>query len=203
MGGTDLLDENTARYRISIRRKKWWWAIFTWLLDVSVVNAWNIYRQHENIKQLVFRRQIVQTYLTKYAVPPKGAGKPATSRSSVMTNFKPVPLCIDQKACVGGQREEESKDLEEVDNSDFFFENSDDSIADVDYIPDWNSSESDSSTHCSQLVETCNNTQVDCHISQIQDGDNMTRNDSSLESATTSFVRKNIIQRSAWYLPGK
>ncbi|KAG5884925.1 hypothetical protein JTB14_001883 [Gonioctena quinquepunctata] len=86
MGGTDLLDENTARYRISIRRKKWWWAIFTWLLDVSVVNAWNIYRQHENIKKLVFRRQIVQKYLTKYAVPPKGAGKPATSRSSVSLN---------------------------------------------------------------------------------------------------------------------
>ncbi|KAG5887659.1 hypothetical protein JTB14_037657 [Gonioctena quinquepunctata] len=71
MGGTDLLDENTARYRI---------------LDVSVVNAWNIYRQHENIKQLVVRRQIVQTYLTEYAVPPKGAGKPATSRSSVSLN---------------------------------------------------------------------------------------------------------------------
>ncbi|KAG5869301.1 hypothetical protein JTB14_000925 [Gonioctena quinquepunctata] len=85
MGGIDLLNENTARYRMSIRRKKWWWAIFTWLLDVSVVNAWNIYRQHENIKQLVFRRQIVQTYLTKYAVP-KGAGKPTTSRSSVSLN---------------------------------------------------------------------------------------------------------------------
>ncbi|KAG5869492.1 hypothetical protein JTB14_013565 [Gonioctena quinquepunctata] len=56
------------------------------IAERPVVNAWNIYRQQENIKQLVFRTQIVQTYLTKYAVPPKGAGKPATSRSSVSLN---------------------------------------------------------------------------------------------------------------------
>lgn len=86
MGGTDLLDENIARYRISVRRKKWWWAIFTWLLDASVVNAWNIYRRRETISQLDFRRRIVQSYLTKYGVLPKGGGKPATSRSSVTLN---------------------------------------------------------------------------------------------------------------------
>lgn len=86
MGGTDLLDENTSRYRISIRRKKWWWSIFTWILDVSVVNAWTIYRQYEPLTQLQFRRQIVQTYLTRYGLPPKGPGRPATSRSSVTLN---------------------------------------------------------------------------------------------------------------------
>ncbi|KAK9696563.1 Transposase IS4 [Popillia japonica] len=45
MGGTDILDENVSNYRISVRRQKWWWPIFTWLLDVSVVSAWIVYRQ--------------------------------------------------------------------------------------------------------------------------------------------------------------
>ncbi|KAI4458697.1 transposase is4 [Holotrichia oblita] len=35
MGGTDLMDENISRYRIGIRSKKWWWPIFTWLIDAT------------------------------------------------------------------------------------------------------------------------------------------------------------------------
>ncbi|XP_044766308.1 piggyBac transposable element-derived protein 3-like [Coccinella septempunctata] len=40
MGGTDFMDQQISRYRISLRRKTWWWSIFTWLLDAAVVNAW-------------------------------------------------------------------------------------------------------------------------------------------------------------------
>lgn len=40
MGGTDLMDQNVARYRIAIRSKKWWWCIFSWMLDISMNNAW-------------------------------------------------------------------------------------------------------------------------------------------------------------------
>ncbi|KAG5863110.1 hypothetical protein JTB14_014930 [Gonioctena quinquepunctata] len=43
MGGTDLMDENIARWRISLRGKKWWWCLFTWLLD-----AWVMYKQSGN-----------------------------------------------------------------------------------------------------------------------------------------------------------
>ena len=43
MGGTDRMDENIAAYRIGIRGKKWWWCLF--LVDVSVHNAWQIYRK--------------------------------------------------------------------------------------------------------------------------------------------------------------
>ncbi|KAK9746280.1 Transposase IS4 [Popillia japonica] len=31
MGGTDQMDQNIGKYRISIRGKKWWWCIFTFL----------------------------------------------------------------------------------------------------------------------------------------------------------------------------
>lgn len=89
MGGTDLMDENLSRYRISVRRKKWWWSIFTWLLDVAIVNAWCLNRYAKgktSCSQLEFRRAIVQTYLSTYKVLPKGLGRPSISKSSITLN---------------------------------------------------------------------------------------------------------------------
>lgn len=40
MGGTDLMDAYINNYRIGIRNKKWWWPIFTWLIDTTINNAW-------------------------------------------------------------------------------------------------------------------------------------------------------------------
>ncbi|KAB0805367.1 hypothetical protein PPYR_02337, partial [Photinus pyralis] len=40
MEGTDLMDENISRYRIGLRGKKWWWCLFTWLVDATIQNAW-------------------------------------------------------------------------------------------------------------------------------------------------------------------
>lgn len=67
MGGTDLGDQNINRHRINIRGKKWWWGIFTWLLDASVQNAWTLFRQihpEDKVTQLEFRRKIVLHYLS-------------------------------------------------------------------------------------------------------------------------------------------
>lgn len=83
MGGVDRLDENVEMYRIHIRNKKWYWALFSWLLDVSTHNAWLIARRTgKKLTQLEFRREIVQVYLTRYGNPPKGGGRPAVSLSS-------------------------------------------------------------------------------------------------------------------------
>lgn len=87
MGGTDLMDENVARYRISMRGKKWWWCLFTWLLDVSVHNAWQLHKKSGGeLPQLAFRRAVATTYLKTYGVPPKGPGRVAVSKSSVTLN---------------------------------------------------------------------------------------------------------------------
>lgn len=45
MGGTDQMDANIGVYRIGIRGKKWWWCIFTWLIDVCINNAWVIMKE--------------------------------------------------------------------------------------------------------------------------------------------------------------
>ena len=77
MGGTDLMDNHVNTYRISIRGKKWWNCIFSWLFDVAMSNAWLMYRRnHSTISQLSFRRQVVRDLFLKY-----GANKVVSSDS--------------------------------------------------------------------------------------------------------------------------
>ena len=88
MGGTDLMDQNIGRYRISIRGKKWWWCIFTWLIDASINNAWILHRKSTSMQsdQLSFRRELAMTYLKSYGVLPQIGGRPSTSKNSVSCN---------------------------------------------------------------------------------------------------------------------
>lgn len=81
MGGTDQMDQNVNTYRISMRSKKWYWPIFTWMLDVALQNSWILYNKSKNEKvpQLDFKREIAMTYIKRYGTPSKGPGKPATS----------------------------------------------------------------------------------------------------------------------------
>ena len=83
MGGTDLMDENISRYRIGLRGKKWWWCLFTWLIDASIQNAWLLHKKAGNkLTQLEFRREIVKSNLTKFRCPAKSIGRPSKSSSS-------------------------------------------------------------------------------------------------------------------------
>lgn len=82
MGGTDQMDNNISwlvillilfipvilhiffSYRIGVRSKKWYWPIFTYLIDAAIQNAWTLYRKSgRKISQLDFRRNIVQVKL--------------------------------------------------------------------------------------------------------------------------------------------
>ncbi|KAJ8938653.1 hypothetical protein NQ314_011392 [Rhamnusium bicolor] len=84
MGGTDLMDECISSYRVGVRSKKWYWNIFTWLLDAAINNAWLLYRKHHSkTTNLLFRRELVQVYLARYGETPKmpGPAKTATSRT--------------------------------------------------------------------------------------------------------------------------
>ncbi|XP_018569301.1 piggyBac transposable element-derived protein 3-like, partial [Anoplophora glabripennis] len=74
------MDANSNVYRIGILGKKWWWAIFTWLIDTSIQNAWILAKSTgHKVSQLLFRREIAQCYLTKYQVTPKGAGRSSSA----------------------------------------------------------------------------------------------------------------------------
>ena len=46
MGGVDLLDNGEKNYAITARIKKWYWCLYAWFLNVSMVQAWRLYRAH-------------------------------------------------------------------------------------------------------------------------------------------------------------
>ena len=68
MGGVDLLDQTNANYRIRIRSRKWWWPLFAWGLNASMVNSWRIFRrlQNSNISLLEYIRTVTVTMLKTY-----------------------------------------------------------------------------------------------------------------------------------------
>ncbi|KAK9965402.1 hypothetical protein ABG768_018879 [Culter alburnus] len=51
MGGVDLADMFAALYRIDIRPRRWYLRILYYLIDLSLVNAWLLYRRHLTQKQ--------------------------------------------------------------------------------------------------------------------------------------------------------
>lgn len=65
MGGTDRMDRSIADTRTAIRMKKWWFCIFAWLLDVTVHNAWLLYRDAGKNKSTLmeFRQSVALFYL--------------------------------------------------------------------------------------------------------------------------------------------
>ena len=66
MGGVDHHDWVLQRHSISIRRKKWYWSIFTTILDMAVVNNFVLYRLihgSNSISIKEFRRAIATTYV--------------------------------------------------------------------------------------------------------------------------------------------
>lgn len=84
MGGVDLLDQAVNNYRISIQGKKWWWCLFTHMVNVSVVNAWRIHNLacENKTDLLTFVRNITRHYLkccTKSSISSRPSGTIPTS----------------------------------------------------------------------------------------------------------------------------
>lgn len=48
MGGTDRMDQNISCHRNNIHGNKWWWPIFTWLLDVARQNSYYLYKKQSH-----------------------------------------------------------------------------------------------------------------------------------------------------------
>ena len=68
MGGVDCLDQNISFCMISHRSQKWWGPVFCFCLDLTVNNAYQLYRQQKHsegerkLDLLEFRRSIVHTF---------------------------------------------------------------------------------------------------------------------------------------------
>jgi len=51
MGGVDLLNSLIGRHKITMRTKKWYMRLFYHMLDMTIINAWLLYKrvQKENV----------------------------------------------------------------------------------------------------------------------------------------------------------
>jgi len=65
MGGVDMLDNFVAKYRITLKGKKWWWPLFINFVDVALCNAWNLHRaiHGKELDLLEFRRRVTISLL--------------------------------------------------------------------------------------------------------------------------------------------
>ena len=80
MGGTDRQDQNVNCYRIGLRGKKWWFPVFTWLVDVSLQNAWLLGRNSgadECDTLLEFRRSVATYWIKHCGTVAKRSGRRA------------------------------------------------------------------------------------------------------------------------------
>jgi len=68
---TTSMSKKFDDYSIQIRTNKWWWMIFTWLIDVSVHNARLLMvKRGTKIGYSKFYEKIVEHYLNTYKNPP-------------------------------------------------------------------------------------------------------------------------------------
>nr|CAI5833783.1 unnamed protein product [Callosobruchus analis] len=65
MGGVDNNDQGVNKYRIAVRGKKWYWVLFTSMLNVALVNAWKLHQMvsGDKIDLLLFTRNVTRYYL--------------------------------------------------------------------------------------------------------------------------------------------
>ncbi|XP_066958973.1 piggyBac transposable element-derived protein 2-like [Macrobrachium rosenbergii] len=82
IGGVDKMDWMINK--IKIRGKKWYFPIFTYIIDMTVVNAHILYcMANENIPLLEFRRRIVKCYMSTSSLSdPKRSGRPSLSKQA-------------------------------------------------------------------------------------------------------------------------
>ena len=68
IGGVDQLDHIISKLRIGMKMKKWWWLLFSWLLNASMQNAWLVFwriaeeQDLDRLDFLAFIRRITLYY---------------------------------------------------------------------------------------------------------------------------------------------
>ena len=75
MGVVDLLDSSVAMYRVSRKKRKWYWPLYAWSLSVMAVNTWKLKMRYTKTWEpyLKFLGDLVVGLLSKYGTAPTQA----------------------------------------------------------------------------------------------------------------------------------
>lgn len=87
-GGVDLSDTLCALYRISFKSHKWYTPIFAYLLDVALINAWLLYKDHHKQKAACLKKFLIMVAeeLKSYKRPSKTSRSPMSTLSEIIGN---------------------------------------------------------------------------------------------------------------------
>jgi len=91
MGGVDLLDSIIGRYRIAMISKKWYFKLFYHFLDMSLVNAWLLYRKSKEKEDTIplakFRQEVTIALCQTgtLSTPTRGRKRKV---DEILTNYK-------------------------------------------------------------------------------------------------------------------
>ncbi|XP_038153120.1 piggyBac transposable element-derived protein 3-like isoform X1 [Cyprinodon tularosa] len=121
MGGVELLDLLTAKYKFTLKSRRWYMYIFWHTITLAVVNAWLLYKRHcqalampkkEMLSMRKFQAQLasslilMDTTLTtpKRGCPSSGSGSPDAAGSPLAARKRPSsdegsPNCPSKKSC--------------------------------------------------------------------------------------------------------
>lgn len=108
MGGVDQHDWLLEKHTIQIRAKKWYWPIFTRVIDMAVVNTYILFNltncEKKSIKDI--RRYIAVAYLKRGTNSKKSIGRPLmmSSRRNVIDSVR-----LDRKDHALGKRQNQRR----------------------------------------------------------------------------------------------
>lgn len=71
MGIVDLFDQFRGKYRVSFCKRVWYYPLFIFFLNASVVNSWLLFRKMNKITELDFEREVVNILLKPCKRPRK------------------------------------------------------------------------------------------------------------------------------------
>lgn len=96
MGGVDLADMLLELYRIDIKSTKWYMRIIYWIIGVSIVNAWLLYRRHmtqrhekPKMRLLEFQTSIATALCEAQNTPIRKRGRPSTEIETIAPTTTP------------------------------------------------------------------------------------------------------------------
>ncbi|XP_066258244.1 piggyBac transposable element-derived protein 2-like [Euwallacea similis] len=95
MGGVDHHDWLLEKYSIAIRGKKWYWCLFTRIIDMAMINSFLLYRRVNGKNSITlkdFRREIAISYLKlghgRSVMKGRPLSLPSTSKTYVPDNVR-------------------------------------------------------------------------------------------------------------------
>ena len=107
MNGVDRADQCTVYYSFVRKCKKWWRKVYFWLLEVTVVNSYILFKSStsQNISHLSYRRQIVDSLAARHIMSAPPRRIPGRPRKRSREAYAGDPERLDGKTHMMGKRE--------------------------------------------------------------------------------------------------